>query len=62
MATITHDGLKLCTVCAHLVANGEFRDGTDAAEVAGAEMARRWAGAQPRAGAGRARPLLQLGL
>lgn len=34
--------LSVCTVCIHLLANGEFNDGTDAAEVAGNGMARIW--------------------
>ena len=34
--------LRVCTVCIHLLANGEFNDGTDAAEVAAAGIARIW--------------------
>lgn len=34
--------LAVCEVCIHLLANGEFDDGTDAAEVAGKGMERSW--------------------
>jgi hypothetical protein len=34
--------LAVCVVCLHLLANGEFNDGTDAAEIAGSGMARIW--------------------
>jgi hypothetical protein len=34
--------LSVCTVCIHLLANGEYDDGTDAAEIAAAGMARVW--------------------
>jgi hypothetical protein len=34
--------LSVCTVCLCLLANGEFNDGTDADEIAGACMARIW--------------------
>lgn len=37
----THE-LAVCTVCLHLLANGEYNDGTDAAEVASAGMVRIW--------------------
>lgn len=34
--------LAVCEVCIHLLANGEFDDGTNAAEVAGKGMERSW--------------------
>jgi hypothetical protein len=34
--------LAVCMVCLHLLANGEFNDGTDAAESAASGMARLW--------------------
>ena len=34
--------LAVCVVCLHLLANGEYDDGTDAAERAGAGLLRRW--------------------
>lgn len=34
--------LSVCVVCAHLLANGEYDDGTDAAEQAAKGMARIW--------------------
>lgn len=34
--------LSVCLVCIHLLANGEYNDGTDAAEVCAAGMARLW--------------------
>lgn len=34
--------LSVCTVCIHLLANGEYNDGTDAAEVAAAGKVRIW--------------------
>lgn len=34
--------LAVCTVCIHLMANGEYNDGTDAAEICGAGMVRIW--------------------
>lgn len=34
--------LRVCTVCICLMANGEYNDGTDAAEVATAGMKRIW--------------------
>lgn len=34
--------LSVCTVCAHLIANGEFNDGTDAAEIAQRGMDAKW--------------------
>lgn len=34
--------LAVCTVCIHLLANGEFNDGTDAAEKCSEGMARIW--------------------
>jgi hypothetical protein len=34
--------LSVCMVCIHLLANGEYNDGTDAAEVAGKGMDRIW--------------------
>ena len=36
-----HD-LQVCLVCLHLLANGEFDDGTDAADIASAGMQRVW--------------------
>lgn len=41
MATVTHD-LDVCTVCVHLIANGEFDDGTDAAEKCSARQVKIW--------------------
>ena len=38
--------LSVCLVCIHLLANGEFNDGTDAAEVCAAGIARLW-GSEP---------------
>lgn len=38
---VTHE-LRVCLVCVHLIANGEFNDGTDAAEICGQAMARKW--------------------
>jgi hypothetical protein len=37
-----HIELAVCVVCLHLLANGEFNDGTDAAETADAGMERLW--------------------
>jgi hypothetical protein len=37
-----HFELAVCVVCLHLLANGEFNDGTDAAEIAAAGMHRIW--------------------
>ena len=37
-----HTDLDVCVVCLHLLANGEFNDGTDAAETAGSGMHRIW--------------------
>ncbi len=34
--------LRVCTVCIHLLANGEYNDGTDAAEVCAAGITRLW--------------------
>jgi hypothetical protein len=34
--------LAVCVVCIHLITNGEFNDGTDAAEVAAAGVDRLW--------------------
>lgn len=34
--------LEICTVCAHLIANGEYNDGTDAAEVSAAGIEATW--------------------
>jgi hypothetical protein len=34
--------LEVCVVCLHLLANGEFNDGTDSAEIAAAGMHRIW--------------------
>ena len=34
--------LSICQVCLHLLANGEYNDGTDAAEIAAKGMARIW--------------------
>jgi hypothetical protein len=34
--------LAVCVVCIHLIANGEFNDGTDAAETAVTGMQRLW--------------------
>lgn len=34
--------LAVCTVCIHLIANGEFDDGTDAAEECGDGQIRVW--------------------
>lgn len=34
--------LSVCTVCLHLIANGEFEDGTDVAEQTNAAMVERW--------------------
>jgi hypothetical protein len=36
--------ISVCLVCIHLLANGEFNDGTDAADVAGSAMAVTWSG------------------
>ncbi|GGM45325.1 hypothetical protein GCM10012275_15460 [Longimycelium tulufanense] len=36
--------LMVCEVCIHLLANGEYVDGTDAADKAGQGMAKRWQG------------------
>lgn len=36
--------LDVCTVCIHLIANGEFNDGTDEAERKGAGLESNWAG------------------
>jgi hypothetical protein len=36
--------ISVCLVCIHLLANGEFNDGTDAAEVCAAGIEREWAG------------------
>ena len=41
MATVTHD-LDVCTVCIHLIANGEYDDGTDAAEKCSAGQVAKW--------------------
>lgn len=37
-----HDDLSICLVCLHLLANGEYNDGTDAAETAAYGMHNRW--------------------
>jgi hypothetical protein len=37
-----HLELSVCTVCLHLLANGEFNDGTDAAELAATGMEPLW--------------------
>lgn len=42
MATFDITELSVCTVCIHLLANGEYDDGTDAAEIAAAGMQRIW--------------------
>lgn len=34
--------LSVCTVCIHLLANGEYNDGTDVAESAADRMSRIW--------------------
>lgn len=34
--------ISVCTVCIHLLANGEYNDGTDTAEVVSAGMERIW--------------------
>lgn len=36
-----HD-LSVCVVCIHLIANGEFNDGTDAAEICSAGQEKEW--------------------
>ncbi len=46
MAEIVADDLMVCVVCTHLIANGEYVDGTDAAEIAGKALETRWADAQ----------------
>lgn len=38
---VSHD-LDVCTVCIHLIANGEFNDGTDAADKCSAAQVRIW--------------------
>jgi hypothetical protein len=42
MTTFEQTELSVCVVCLHLLANGEFNDGTDAADTAGAGMERLW--------------------
>lgn len=42
MAKFNEVELSICTVCAHLFANGEYDDGTDAAEVASKGIDRKW--------------------
>lgn len=45
--------IKVCQVCMHLIANGEYNDGTDAAEKCSAGMVRIWGDCTARmAGAG----------
>lgn len=34
--------LEVCVVCLHLLANGEYNDGTDAADIAQSGIARLW--------------------
>jgi hypothetical protein len=34
--------LSVCTVCIHILANGEYNDSTDAADVCAAGMTRVW--------------------
>lgn len=34
--------IKVCTVCIHLLANGEYNDGTDAAEMCAEGLSARW--------------------
>ena len=38
---VTHE-LQVCTVCLHLIANGEYHDGTDAAARCGQGLVDRW--------------------
>lgn len=42
MAEFDTTELSVCQVCIHIMANGEFNDGTDAAEVCTAGWARVW--------------------
>lgn len=42
MATVTHDDLSICTICLHLIANGEYNDGTDIAELTSDRMVAKW--------------------
>lgn len=42
MATVLHDDLDLCVVCTHLVANGEYVDGTDAADECSRAQVEKW--------------------
>lgn len=37
-----NDDLSVCVVCLHLLANGEYNDGTTAAETAAAGMVKLW--------------------
>jgi hypothetical protein len=42
MTTLDQIELAVCVVCLHLLANGEFNDGTDAAETTVTGMYRIW--------------------
>lgn len=39
--TVTHE-LSICLICLHLIANGEYNDGTDIADVTNARMLEKW--------------------
>ena len=42
MPTFDITDLSVCTVCIHLLANGEYNDGTDAAETCSAGQLATW--------------------
>jgi hypothetical protein len=42
MNIVDHLELSVCVVCLHLLANGEFNDGTNTAEVVATGMERQW--------------------
>jgi hypothetical protein len=43
MSMYVETELEVCEVCVHLIANGEYADGTDAALIASEAMVDRWA-------------------